>query len=91
MTELNSQAYARENGVFQAVPTMRVIVRDINDPFAKVSEGKNGALNIIDLANIHTCSFIETKDLGRCLSNGSFEVLGRMDNSDIRGCNLLVS
>lgn len=91
MTELNSQAYALKNGVFQPAPTMSAMIRDINDPFANVSDGRTGALNIIDLGNIHTCSFIETKDLGRRFPNGFFEVLGRMDNADIRGCNLLIS
>ncbi len=91
MTELSSQAYARENGIFRSAPTLKIKVRDINDPFDYINNSKTGALNIIDLGNVHTCSFIETKDLGRSYPDGSFEVLGRMDNSDIRGCNLLVS
>ena len=69
---------------------MAVLFRDINDPFSYVSNGKTGGINIIDLANITTCSFIETKDLGRNLENDYFEILGRFDNSDLRGCNLLL-
>jgi hypothetical protein len=68
---------------------MKVLVRDINDPFEYVEKGKTGGLNIIDLANIHSCSFIETKDLGRIGEDDTFEVLGRFDNSDLRGCNLM--
>lgn len=90
MTELSSQAYAKSNGCFEPSATMRVLVRDINDPFSLVSTNKAGGLNIIDLANLDTCSFIETKDIGRLLVNNQFEVLGRMDNSDIRGCNLMI-
>jgi hypothetical protein len=69
---------------------MKVIAREINDPFGIVAEGKTGAINLIDLANAHSCAFIETEDLG-VVSNSGFEILGRMDNSDIRGCNLLIS
>ncbi len=69
---------------------MRILLRDINDPFFYVQKGKSGGINIIDLANITTCAFIETKDLGRLHDNNSFEVLGRFDNSDVRGCNLMV-
>jgi hypothetical protein len=90
MTELLSQAYSLGNGKFQTPPTMKVLIRDINDPFQVELPGKTGGINIIDLANIHTCAFIETEDIGRLNQDGSFEVLGRMDNSDIRGCNLLV-
>jgi hypothetical protein len=89
MTELLSQAYSKGNGYFAAPPWMKVIVRDINDPFEQVGEGKIGAINVIDLANVDTCSFIETEDLGKIMGNG-FEILGRLDNSDIRGCNLLI-
>ena len=89
MTELLSQAYA-ENGKFTSSDSMKVLVRDINDPFEYVEKGKTGGLNIIDLANIHSCSFIETKDLGRIGEDDTFEVLGRFDNSDLRGCNLMV-
>lgn len=90
MTELSSQAYAPAEGWFVPAPSMNILVRDVNDPFASVQQGKTGALNVIDLQNLYTCSFIETKDLGRVDENGSFEVLGRMDNADIRGCNLMV-
>jgi len=90
MTELFSQAYAKERGYFKAPPGMKVMVRSINDPFERLEVGKTGGLNVIDLANIYTCAFVETQDLGRIRQDGSFEVLGRIDNSDIRGCNLLV-
>jgi hypothetical protein len=89
MTELLSQAYSKGNGIFNCPPWMKVFVRDANDPFSLLLPGKTGALNIIDLANIHSCSFIATQDVGRTHKDGSFEVLGRMDNSDLRGCNLL--
>lgn len=90
MTELNSQAYAKENGQFLPARSMKVLVRDLNDPFKRLGHNKTGALNIIDLQNLHTCAFIETKDLGRSYENGAFEVMGRMDNADLRGCNLMV-
>ncbi len=91
MTELFSQAYSKEEGIFYPARTMKVMTRDINDPFNISDDLKSGVLNVIDLANLHSCSFIETKDLGRVHSNGSFEVLGRMDNSDVRGCNLMLA
>ncbi len=90
MTELLSQAYSKGEGYFSSPAWMKVVIRDINDPFETVKGGA-GAINIIDLANVHSCSFIETEDLGRAVDGSKFEVLGRMDNSDIRGCNLLVS
>ncbi len=90
MTELLSQAYSKGDGVFNCPPWMKVITRDINDPFANVKNGKTGGINIIDLANLYSCSFIETKDLGKILSDDSFEILGRFDNSNVRGCNLLI-
>jgi phenylacetate-coenzyme A ligase PaaK-like adenylate-forming protein len=90
MTELLSQAYSQGEGRFHCPPWMKVLVRDINDPFAYLEKGKTGGLNIIDLANLHSCSFIETKDLCRLHDGDSFEILGRIDNSDLRGCNLLV-
>jgi hypothetical protein len=90
MTEMLSQAYSKGKGKFNTPPWMRVLVRDTNDPFSILEAGKTGGLNIIDLANIYSCSFIATQDLGRQYADGSFEVLGRFDNSDIRGCNLLV-
>lgn len=88
MTELMSQAYGK-NGYFRFPPWANVLIRDINDPFQTVSDGKSGGINIIDLANIDTCCFIETMDLGR-KDGEQFEVLGRFDNSDIRGCNLMI-
>lgn len=91
MTELLSQAYSKQNGIFECPPWMRVLVRDINDPFTYKNNNKTGGINIIDLANINSCSFIETQDLGRLNPNNTFEIMGRFDNSDIRGCNLLVS
>ncbi|PSR57271.1 acyl transferase [Adhaeribacter arboris] len=91
MTELLSQAYSKERGVFYCSPTMQIILRDPNDPLDRNSSLKTGGINIIDLANVDSCAFIETKDLGKQHPDGSFEVLGRFDNSDIRGCNLLVS
>jgi len=90
MTELNTQAYSKGAGIFEPSKTMKIMARDLNDPFSRRSIGKTGALNIIDLENLDSCSFIETKDLGRVYEDGSFEVMGRMDNSDVRGCNLMV-
>lgn len=91
MTELLSQAYSKGEGVFYPAPTMRVVAREINDPFQWQQMGKTGVLNIIDLANIDTISFIATDDLGRVQEDGAFEVLGRLDASDLRGCNLLLT
>jgi hypothetical protein len=91
MTELLSQAYAHDNGRFHCPPWMKVIAREINDPFSLVPSGQQGVLNIIDLANIHSCAFIATEDLGRVYDDGTFEILGRLDNSDMRGCNLLLN
>ena len=90
MTELFSQAYSKGWGIFQPSGSMCVMTRDVNDPLTISNELRSGALNIIDLANVHSCCFIETQDLGKVYPDGSFEVLGRMDNSDIRGCNLMV-
>lgn len=89
MTELLSQAYSKELGIFQCPPWMKVFIRDSEDPLDYVSKGKTGGLNVIDLANTESCAFIATEDLGREVSGG-FEVLGRFDHSEIRGCNLLV-
>lgn len=91
MTELLSQAYATENGLFTPPPWLRMTTRDVTDPFALLSAGKTGALNAIDLANYHSCSFIATDDLGKILPDGSFEVLGRLDHAEARGCALLVA
>jgi len=90
MTELLSQAYSKRQGRFFTPPWMKVLIRDQYDPFTYLKKGLTGGINIIDLANIYSCSFIETKDLGHINENGSFEVAGRFDNSDIRGCNLLI-
>lgn len=90
MTELLSQAYSKGSGLFHAPPWMKVLVRDPNDPLTLLTAGQTGGLNIIDLANLNSCSFIATGDLGKVYEDGSFEVLGRYDHSDIRGCNLLV-
>lgn len=90
MTELLSQAYTRGDERFVCPPWMRVLVRELTDPLEKGIRGQTGGINVIDLANIHSIAFIETEDLGKVYEDGTFEVLGRMDNSDIRGCNLLV-
>ena len=90
MTELLSQAYSSGNGVFDCPNWMKIVLRDTNDPLTLLNSNQTGGINIIDLANINSCSFIATQDLGRLLPGGSFEVLGRFDNADIRGCNLLV-
>ena len=90
MTELLSQAYSLGNGIFECPPWMDVLIRDPEDALAYVGYGKTGGVNMIDLANINSCSFIATQDLGKKYTDQSFEVLGRFDNSDIRGCNLMV-
>lgn len=90
MTELLSQAYSKGNGVFECPPWMKVVTRDTQDPLTILSKEKSGGVNIIDLANYNSCSFIATQDIGRVYPNGTFEVIGRFDNSDIRGCNLMV-
>jgi len=90
MTELLSQAYSLGNGVFECPSWMQILVRDSEDALSYIPQGKTGGLNVIDLANINSCSFIATQDLGKKNPNNSFEVLGRFDNSDIRGCNLMV-
>ena len=90
MTELLSQAYSLGNGVFECPPWMQINIRDTEDALTYLDYGKTGGINVIDLANINSCSFIATQDLGKKNPNHSFEVLGRFDNSDIRGCNLMV-
>jgi phenylacetate-coenzyme A ligase PaaK-like adenylate-forming protein len=90
MTELLSQAYSKGHGIFKPPPWMKVLTRDTEDALSLQQPGKTGGLNIIDLANINSCAFIATQDLGRVNLDGSFEVIGRFDNSDIRGCNLMV-
>ena len=91
MTELLSQAYSKHNGEYYTPEWMKISIRDVNDPFCTLENGKSGGINIIDLANIDSCSFIATQDIGRINLNGSFSILGRFDNSDIRGCNLMVN
>ena len=90
MTELLSQAYSKGDSVFYTPSWMRILIRDTEDPFTILPNEKTGCINIIDLANIHSCYFIATQDLGKTHANGSFEVLGRFDNSDVRGCNLMI-
>ena len=90
MTELLSQAYSLGENLYDTPNWMRILIRNTEDPFSYVEDGKTGAINIIDLANIHSCSFIATQDLGK-IGEGKFQVLGRIDHSDIRGCSLLVS
>lgn len=90
MTELLSQAWSTGEGRYTCPPWMRVVVRDPNDPLTLLPEGRTGGINVIDLANIASCPFIATQDLGRVHTDGTFEVLGRFDNSALRGCNLLV-
>ena len=90
MTELLSQAYYYGNGVFSTPTWMKILTRDPEDALSIQPIGKSGGVNIIDLANINSCAFIATQDLGKIHSNGTFEILGRFDESDIRGCNLMV-
>ena len=90
MAELTSQAYSKGGGIFYAPNWMRVMVRDVNDPFDHAPQGMRGGIDIIDLANLSSCAFIQTQDIGRVLSDGGFMVEGRIAGSDIRGCNLLV-
>lgn len=90
MTELLSQAYTKGEELFYPPPWMKIFVRDSLDPLEKGLIGRSGGLNVVDLANIHSIAFVETEDAGKVFEDGSFEVLGRLDNSDVRGCNLLV-
>jgi hypothetical protein len=89
MTELLSQAYSDKNGIFHCPDFMKVLIRDVNDPFSYVEDQKTGGINVIDLANLYSCSFIATQDLGK-KNNDGFSVMGRFDHSDIRGCNLMI-
>ncbi|MFM2206808.1 MAG: hypothetical protein RL213_783 [Bacteroidota bacterium] len=91
MTELLSQAWSRGNGIYRSVPWMRIDLADLNDPMQPVPAGSTGVIRITDLANLYSCAFIATQDLGRIRADGAFEVLGRVDHSDVRGCNLMVS
>ncbi|HMC01308.1 MAG TPA: hypothetical protein VKN14_09775 [Flavobacteriaceae bacterium] len=90
MTELLSQAYSKGNGIFKCPNWMRILTRDTEDAFTNLENKKTGGINVIDLANINSCSFIATQDLGRVYDDNSFEIIGRFDTSDIRGCNLMV-
>ncbi|WP_455168592.1 acyl transferase [Aegicerativicinus sediminis] len=90
MTELLSQAYSKKHGVFQCPPWMKILTRSVYNPLETIQDIRSGGLNIIDLANINSCSFIATQDLGKVYQDGSFEVIGRFDSADIRGCNLMV-
>lgn len=90
MTELLSQAYSNGNGIFRTPPWMKILIRETQDPFSYQQFNRSGGINIIDLANMNSCSFIATQDLGKLYPDERFEVLGRFDNADVRGCNLLV-
>jgi phenylacetate-coenzyme A ligase PaaK-like adenylate-forming protein len=90
MTELLSQGYSAGEGIFNCPPWMKILLRDPADPLSLLKDKQTGGINVIDLANLNSCAFIATQDLGKCYPDGSFEVLGRFDNADIRGCNLLV-
>lgn len=91
MTELLSQAWSAGEGIYRCPPWMRIVIRDMNDPLSLEDRGNTGGINVMDLANIDSCCFISTQDLGRVFQDGSFEVIGRFDSSDVRGCSLLVS
>ena len=90
MTELLSQSYSKGDNIFKTPPWKKILIRDINDPLSILGDNKTGGINIIDLANIYSCPFIATQDLGKIHEDGTFSVLGRFDNSDVRGCNLLI-
>jgi phenylacetate-coenzyme A ligase PaaK-like adenylate-forming protein len=90
MTELLSQAYSTSKGIFKSSVTMKVLIKDLTDPFSSQPIGKSGTINIIDLANLDSCAFIATEDIGRQIDGEAFEIIGRLDASDIRGCNLMV-
>jgi len=90
MTELLSQAYSRGGGIFQSPPWMRFLIREVTDPLKIRTDNKTGGINVIDLANIYSCSFIATQDLGKLNEKSELELMGRYDNSDVRGCNLMI-
>mgnify|MGYP007106868818 FL=1 len=90
MAELMSQAYSQGDGLFRTPPWMRVLTRDLNDPFARTGSGRSGGINVIDLANVYSCSFLQTQDFGTAYDDGTFRIEGRITGSEIRGCNLLV-
>lgn len=89
MAELLSQAYSDQDGLFDFSPWMKALIRDVNDPFCYLPDGKTGGINVIDLANLYSCSFISSQDLGK-IQNGQLQLMGRFDHSEIRGCNLMV-
>jgi len=91
MTELFSQAYSKDNGIFTCPPWMKILIREPEDPLSYLTDNKIGGINLIDLANVNSCAFIATQDLGLKHADGSFEVLGRFDHSDVRGCSLMVN
>ncbi len=90
MTELLSQGYSKGDGLFNCPPWMKILTRDTEDPLFTFKTQRTGGINVIDLANYNSCSFIATQDLGRVHDTNTFEIIGRFDNSDIRGCNLMV-
>lgn len=90
MAELLSQAYSVGEGIFRTPPWMKFLVRDLHDPLSPARRGRTGGLNVVDLANMHSCAFVATSDLGRQVGDDAFEILGRLDHSDMRGCNLMV-
>lgn len=91
MTELMSQAYSKGEGIFNTIPTMKVLIRELNDPLSIMTQNERlGVVSMIDLGNLDTCSFIATDDLSKIYADGSFTILGRLDNSDVRGCNLMI-
>ena len=90
MSELLSQSYSNGEGIFKSPPWKKVLIRDTNDPLSIIGDNKTGGINVIDLANIYSCPFIATQDLGKTFDDRTFTVLGRFDNSDLRGCNLLL-
>jgi phenylacetate-coenzyme A ligase PaaK-like adenylate-forming protein len=90
MTELLSQAYSKGENIFKSPPWMKIIIRDVNDPLSIMGDNKKGGINVIDLANIYSCPFVATQDLGTTFEDGTFSVLGRFSNADVRGCNLLI-
>jgi len=90
MTELLSQSYSKGKNIFKSPPWMKILVRDVNDPLSIMGDNKKGGINVIDLANIHSCPFLATEDLGCTFEDGTFSVLGRFSNADVRGCNLLI-
>ena len=90
MTELLSQSYSKGDNIFKSPPWMKILIRNTNDPLTIIGNNNTGGINVIDLANIYSCPFIATKDLGKTFDNKTFSVIGRFDNADVRGCNLLV-